>query len=58
MTYGRSWFDRLLHWNADHVIGGRIQNRDFAAPLMASTTGLNGSLFREGRPAPLDLTKR
>jgi hypothetical protein len=58
VSYGRSWFGRLLHWNADYVIGGRIQNRDFAAPLMAATTGLIGSLFREGRPAPLELTKR
>jgi hypothetical protein len=58
ITYGRSWFGRLLHWNADYVIRGRSTNGDFAAPLMASNADLNGSLFREGRPTRLYLTRR
>ena len=57
VTYGRSWFGRLLHWNADYVIRGRIANRAFAAPLMATRRGLNGSLFRDDRPVRLNLRK-
>jgi hypothetical protein len=57
VTYGRSWFGRLLHWNADYVIRGRIADRAFAAPFTATRRGLNGSLFRDGRPVPLRLRK-
>jgi hypothetical protein len=57
VTYGRSWFGRLLHWNADYVIRGRIADRAFAAPLTATRRGLNGSLFRDNRPVRLHLRK-
>jgi hypothetical protein len=57
VTYGRSWFGRLLHWNADYVIRGRIADRAFAAPIMASRRGLNGSLFRDDHPMHLNLRK-
>lgn len=57
VTYGRSWFGSLLHWNADYVIRGRIADRDFAAPLMATPAGLSGSMFRDGRPMRLKLRK-
>jgi hypothetical protein len=57
ISYGRSWFGRLLHWNADYVIRGRLSGRDFAAPLMTARRGLNGSLFRDNRPLRLNLRK-
>ena len=57
VTYGRSWFGRLLHWNADYVIRGRIADHAFAAPLTATRRGLNGSLFRDNRPVRLNLRK-
>ena len=57
VTYGRSWFGRLLGLNADYIVRGRIADRDFAAPLMATRRGLNGSLFRDGRPMRLNLRK-
>ena len=39
IAFGRSWFGRLLHWNSDYVISGRISDRDFAAPLATSRPG-------------------
>jgi hypothetical protein len=57
VTYGRSWFGRLLHWNADYVIRGRAAGQDFTAPLMIARRGLDGSLFRNHRPVRLHLRK-
>jgi hypothetical protein len=58
IAYGRSWFGKLMHWNADYVIRGRLSRRDFSAPLMACCQTLQGSLFLNGRPTPLCLRKR
>jgi hypothetical protein len=57
IAFGRSWFGKLLHWNADFVIRGRVANRDFAAPMIATRHGLDGSLFRDNRPVRLNLRK-
>jgi hypothetical protein len=57
VMYGRSWFGKLLHWNADYVIRGRISGHEFAAPLMARPHALDGSLFRDGRPTSLNLRR-
>jgi hypothetical protein len=57
IAFGRSWFGKLLHWNADYVIRGRISGRDFTAPLMATGHWLDGSLFRDNRPVRLKLRK-
>jgi len=58
IAYGRSWFGKLMHWNADYVIRGRLSGRDFSAPLMATGQTLDGSLFLDGRPMRLILRKR
>jgi hypothetical protein len=55
--FGRSWFGRLLHWNADYVIRGRVSGRDFAAPLISERHRLDGSLYRDNRPMRLNLRK-
>lgn len=57
IAFGRSWFGRLLHWNADYVIRGRLSGSDFTAPLMATGQRLAGSLFRDNRPRSLTLRK-
>jgi len=57
INFGRSWFGKLLGWNADYVIRGRASGRDFAAPLMATRQRLAGSLFRDNRPMRLNLRK-
>ena len=49
--YGRSWFGKMMHWNADYVIRGRLPDRIFAAPLAARGAGLDGTLFLDNRPA-------
>jgi hypothetical protein len=51
IAYGRSWFGKLMHWNADYVIRGRLSDHDFAAPLTARGQTLYGSLFLNNRPA-------
>jgi hypothetical protein len=58
IAYGRSWFGKLMHWNADYVIRGRLSGRDFSAPLMARGQTLQGSLFLNGQPMRLILRKR
>ena len=58
MNPGRSWFGRLLHINADYVIRGQIGGGEFSAPLMERAQGLEGSIFRNNRPASLALRKR
>jgi hypothetical protein len=50
ITYGRSWFGAILHWNAEYVIRGTLSGRDLAAPLTARGHGLDGSLFLDHRP--------
>jgi hypothetical protein len=57
IRYGRSWFGRLLHCNADYVIRGKLSERAFAAPLMAAGQHLDGSLFRDNLPIRLKLRK-
>jgi hypothetical protein len=57
IAYGRSWFGKLMHWNAEYVIRGRWSGRDFAAPLMATQRGLDGSLVLDNRPTGLHLRK-
>jgi hypothetical protein len=57
ITCGRSWFGKLMHWNADYVIRGRLSGRDFSAPLMATGQTLDGSLFLDNRPVRLKLRK-
>jgi hypothetical protein len=58
IAYGRSWFGKLLGWNADYVIRGRLSGRGFSAPLMARGQTLQGSLFLNNRPMRLILRKR
>jgi hypothetical protein len=58
IRYGRSWFGKLMQWNADYVIRGRLSARDVAMPLMATAFGLDGSLFLDNRPTRLTLRKQ
>ena len=57
IAHGRSWFGRLLHWNADYVIRGHLDGRPFSAAFMAAGQRLDGSLFRDNRPVRLKLRK-
>lgn len=68
IRYGRSWFGKLMNWNADYVIRGQlsaevrmsrhVSGRDFAVPLMAHGQGLEGALFLDNQPVRLRLRKR
>ena len=58
IAFGRSWFGRLLHWNSDYLISGRLSGRNFTAPLDTSRQRLAGSLFRDNRPLHLSLRKQ
>jgi hypothetical protein len=58
IAYGRSWFGRLLHINADYLIAGRLSGGRFTAPLQVAGDSLDGSVFRRGRPMHVTLTRR
>jgi hypothetical protein len=58
MTYGRSWFGRLLHMNSPYIITGKVRGDRFTLPLETRGEVLDGSLFLHNRPMRLMLTRR
>ena len=50
ITHGRSWFGKLLNWNADYVIRGRLSERQIIVPLMVAGPRLEGTLVIGNRP--------
>ena len=68
ITYGRSWFGRLLHINSPYRMTGRLSSvvrvsqevwgDRFTMPLETRGETLDGSLFIRDRPVRLLLTRR
>jgi hypothetical protein len=63
ITYGRSWFGRLLHMNAPYIIKGKLASvapggDRFTVPLEIRGGVLEGTLFVRNRPIGLTLTRR
>jgi hypothetical protein len=68
ITYGRSWFGRLLHINSPYRMTGRLSSvvrvsqevwgDRFSLPLGIRGEVLDGSLFVRDRPVRLLLTRR
>ena len=58
ITYGRSWFGALLHWNSPYRITGVLSGEPFSAPLDARGDSLDGALFLQRRPRHIVLTKQ
>ncbi|MGD0772561.1 MAG: hypothetical protein ABSC05_07035 [Candidatus Solibacter sp.] len=63
ITYGRSWFGRLLHMNAPYIIKGKLASAApdgdrFTVPLEIRGGVLQGTLFVRNRPIGLMLTRR
>jgi hypothetical protein len=58
ITYGRSWFGKLLHINSWYRVTGKLSNEPFTAPLDYGSEALDGSLFLRNRPMHVRLTRR
>lgn len=58
ITYGRTWFGRLLNINAPYRITGTLSGERFIMPLEARGDVLDGSLFLRNRPMRLVLSRR
>jgi hypothetical protein len=67
IRYGRSWFGKVMRFNADYVIAGKLTNevrvsthvggKQFTIPLMERAHTLTGSLFFAGQPMRLTLIR-
>ena len=58
ITYGRSWFGRLLHMNSPYRVTGRLSGGRFTAPFQRTGDVLDGSLFLRNRPVHVMLIRR
>jgi hypothetical protein len=58
ITYGQSWFGRLLHFNSVYRITGESLGEPFSAPFDLAGDGLDGSVFLRKRPMHVILTRR
>jgi hypothetical protein len=68
ITYGRSWFGRLLQVNSPYIITGKLSRvvqvseqvwgDRFTMPLRTRGEVLDGSLFLRNRPIRLMLARR
>jgi hypothetical protein len=58
IRYGRTWFGRIMRFNADCIIAGRLANQEpFTIPLMDREHTLTGSLCFTGQPMRLTLLR-
>lgn len=57
ITNGRSWFGKLMHFNAQYLVTGRAVGKPFTIPLLQRSNVLDGALFVDGRPAQVTLRK-
>jgi hypothetical protein len=56
ITYGRSWFGRLLHMNSPYRITGKLSGTPVSAPFDFTDDALDGDLFVQNRPIHVRLT--
>ena len=57
IRYGRSWFGKLMHWNADYLIEGELIETRITIPLAVRHGALEGAVFRGGRPTRVTLRR-
>jgi hypothetical protein len=58
ITYGQSWFGRLLHLNSRYRITGKSSGEPFSAPFQPVGEALDGAVFLRKQPIPVTLTRR
>jgi hypothetical protein len=57
IAYRRSWFGRLMHFNSEYMIVGKLDGNEFTVGLWPRGEGLSCSLYTGGRPRLLELSK-
>lgn len=53
----QSWFGKLMHFNSEYMIYGKLAGEPFTIGLWSRGEGLTASLYVSGRPRPIEFVK-